>query len=332
MGKIPAVWSLIRPVLRIPRAVVLKANYYFGNYERVLWLIGDGRSGTTWLSDLINWDGRYREMFEPFHPGFVKGAACLTPHEYIRPENIDHIVLEFASDIFSGKYVGRRVDSIEPQLTYEGLLIKDIFANLFARWAVERFPKIKLIWIIRNPFAVALSKYKTRGWAWMTDPTKFLKQNYLVEDYLEEFAGLIGQSRKDYVERQVLIWSIIHSVPMTQFKKDEIFTVFYEDLIENPAQELSRIFNYIDPHSAALSCEGALPLLARPSRMATKDSNVLTGKSPINAWKSELSRDQISNGLEILRFFGLDRLYTAEGLPRREVLDALFERTYLKHR
>ena len=52
------------------RSTVMAANYYLGSYQDAIWLVGEARSGTTWVSDLINWDKRYREMFEPFHPTF----------------------------------------------------------------------------------------------------------------------------------------------------------------------------------------------------------------------------------------------------------------------
>ncbi len=66
-------------------SLALRMNYWFGNYKDVLWLIGDGRSGTTWVSSLINFDSHYREMFEPFHPAMVGEMDFLLPHQYVRP-------------------------------------------------------------------------------------------------------------------------------------------------------------------------------------------------------------------------------------------------------
>src|SRR5688572_637852 len=59
---------------RIKRAI-LAANYRLGNYRERLWLIGDGRSGTTWAANLLNHRGRYRQLFEPFHPQMVSAAS-----------------------------------------------------------------------------------------------------------------------------------------------------------------------------------------------------------------------------------------------------------------
>jgi hypothetical protein len=101
-------------------------------------------------------------MFEPFHPIYVKPMQNLAFHQYIRPGNVDHPFAAIAEDVFTGKLTSPFVDSAHTRLVYHDLLIKDIFANLFAQWAYQTFHNldIKIILLIRNPFAVALSKYK----------------------------------------------------------------------------------------------------------------------------------------------------------------------------
>ncbi len=69
------------------RTTGISINYYLGNYSNTVWIIGDGRSGTTWLGDIINWKKNYREMFEPFHPNKVKSAKPYTLHQYMRVDD-----------------------------------------------------------------------------------------------------------------------------------------------------------------------------------------------------------------------------------------------------
>ena len=40
--------------------------------KNVVFISGVGRSGTTWLTELINYNHRYRILFEPFHNKKVK--------------------------------------------------------------------------------------------------------------------------------------------------------------------------------------------------------------------------------------------------------------------
>ncbi len=295
-------------------------NYYLGNYRDAVWLFGDGRSGTTWVSDLINPDKSYREMFEPFHPKWVRGMEDLGFHEYIRPGDSGHRLLGTASEVLSGRFQDARADQANRRLWYRGLLIKDIFANLFACWASRRFPNVKLVLLIRNPFAVALSKLKTKDWHWMTDPAEFLEQEPLVDDYLRPLEGVIRSVGDDYLQRQVLIWAIVHYVPLLQFDPGRLQIVFYEEMAQYPERELPRLFRYLKPNQVEQMTNRALGILTLPSRVAGDTRSKPEGKWPIGRWKAELSAEQVRAGLRILAHFGLDQLYGDGIMPRRDVL------------
>lgn len=142
---------------RIPLASL---NYHLGNYKEAIWLVSDGRSGSTWLSDLINSDRAYRELFEPFHPHIVNKARHFALFQYLRPEDTNSPAGEFLRLVFSGKFKHLRSDVSKPRLFYKGLLVKDIFAHLLMPWVNQNISHVKKILLIRNPFAVALSKQK----------------------------------------------------------------------------------------------------------------------------------------------------------------------------
>jgi len=301
------------------RNAVLHANRWLNNYDDVIWLIGDGRSGTTWVSDLINHDKKYREMFEPFHPKLVDGMGFLLPHQYVRAHETSIQLEKAASDVFSGKLTHKRVDSVNRSLVYKGLLIKDIFANLFSYWASVHFPKLKIILLIRNPFSVALSKYITKNWFWVTDPMVLLNQADLYEDYLYQFEEIIRKtsSKNDYILNQVLIWSIINYVPLRQFKPGQIHIVFYEQIYADPSREISRLFRSDSPNNQLIIDE---QIVRRPSRVAGEESNILRGISPVSSWKNVLTVQQIDAGFKILEEFGFEKVYGVSPMPNRQAL------------
>jgi hypothetical protein len=310
------------------RLLVFNANYRLGNFKDIIWLIGDGRSGTTWVASLINYKKKYREMFEPFHPRLVKGMECLEPHQYIRPDDPKDSVRKIAEHVFSGRLNDKRVDAGNRRIFYKGLLIKDIFVNLFAYWAVRHFPGVKVVLLIRNPFAVALSKYKTRDWFWLTNPLSLLNQPDLYEDYLHPFEDLIRRvgSGTDYIQKQILIWSIINYIPLLQFSLEQIHVVFYEEVYADPNYEISRIVNYVTHDNRKWQTSISEEAIKKPSRVTDKGSNILTGSSPIDAWKNELSAGQIDEGLAILSHFGFDRLYRSDVMPDREIIEKLLKK------
>ena len=306
--------------------LVLKANYWLGRYQETIWLIGDGRSGTTWVSSLINWDHQLREMFEPFHPRAGREMQAFLPHHYLRPNEENDTIYRLAKDVFSGHLTQRRVDAHNSGLVYRGLLVKDIFVNLAARWAVTRFPNVKIVLLVRNPFAAALSKHKKRHWLWVTDPKDLQAQPALQEDYLHEFDDVINACSDDYIERQILIWSIIHHVPLRQFEAGKICVVFYEDIYAAPMRALSTIFQFVRGTDPTVDSETLKRIIATPSRVAGAKSNLAKGQSPVNSWQNELSTQQIDRGYAILARFGLDTLYDANGMPQEGQVERLLAR------
>ena len=235
-------------------------------------------------------------------------------------------LLKLTCKVFSGTFFHRRVDQGNLKLVYNRLLIKDIFANLFAYWAYEHFPHLKIILLIRNPFAVALSKYKVRDWPWMKDPKKFLDQSDLLEDYLSPFEDMIRQVGDSFLERQILIWSIIHYVLLLQFNSNSLCTIFYEDFYRNPERELLRIANFKSDRGVQAIQAIDPQVLNRPSKVSGNQSNIIKGNSPIDAWKNEIPIEQIDKGYKILNRFGLDCLYKDDVHPDRRVVEKFHSR------
>ena len=293
--------------------------------DEVIWLIGDGRSGTTWAADLINCRHAHRLMFEPFHPRHVPGMQRLGFHRYLRPDEPAAEIRKLAAEVFSGRLRHHRVDAGTEPPEARKLLIKDIFANLFAHWAARRFPRVKIVLLIRNPFAVAWSKHRARVWLRPRRPEELLAQPKLRADYLRPFEATIRDA-DDFIERQVTIWAIIHYVPLLQFRPGQILTVFYEDLVEDPHRELSRVFAFSSPETPVRPFELSAELLNRPSRVTDPNRAFVAGRSPIDAWQQRLSARQIERGRSILRRFELEELYGTDGSPDRRITDKLLAR------
>lgn len=301
---------------------IFKANYLLNNYEEVIWLVGDGRSGTTWVSNLINYNKKYREMFEPFHPSLVSDMSFIKPHQYIRPGSFNGKIEGISSDIFSGKFTDQRVDSENRSLLYNGLLVKDIFANLLCYSASLRYKNVKPVLLIRNPFSVAISKHKKKSWHWFNEPLELLNQVTLYEDYLIPFEELIRKTsaKNDYILNQILIWSIINYIPLRQFSPGSIHICFYEDIYTEPDKEISNIFKFVRGLSDSPEVNLNNEIISQPSRVVGLESNLLSGTSPITSWKNEITPQLFDDGMEILQHFGFDKLYDDKSMPNKDVL------------
>ena len=110
--------------------------FYPKRYDKVIWLIGSGRSGTTWISSLINHRGEYREIFEPFHPSNIECRLIgFKKHQYLRPDQQKFDLHLLAKLVFSGSYYNIYDRTGNNQIwnsKHRFLLVKDIFANLMA--------------------------------------------------------------------------------------------------------------------------------------------------------------------------------------------------------
>jgi hypothetical protein len=312
--------SLKRNLINRVRPIVLQANQKLGNYQDVVWLIGSGRSGTTWVSDMLNYQRGYREMIEPFRPLLIDQMRFLSLNQYVRPGDDFPELDKVAGAVFSGRFTHPDVDSASKRFLYNGLLIKDVFANLFAYHLCQRFPHVKPALLIRNPFEVALSKHKKSNWNWTTDPRDFLKQPQLVEDFLEPFAELIERigASDDPIAKHIAVWCVINYVPLKQFAKDELHVLFYEDVVENTNAEVNRFWQALSPERQKQSATIPENILQKPSAVSTELSSQADKKN--SPWRAKLSDAQYKTGMEVLEVFGFGDLYQND-TPDHRVLD-----------
>jgi hypothetical protein len=257
----------------------------------------------------------------------------MIPQQYIRPHALDQKTKTVAAAIFNGSFNDDRVDARASCCLHKGLLIKDITANLLCRAMTREFPHIKPILLIRNPFAVALSKFNTRQWVWLTEPLEFLKQKALSEDFLQPFEDIIKKTsaEKNYFLNQILIWAILHYVPLRQFKADDIHICFYEDMYTAPEREITRIMRFAKGDQTIATVNLADTLVRQPSWVSGQKSNMAQGTSPITSWKNELDPAVITQGLAILNHFGLADLYQGDGIPAQEALKKIQGQKRLWH-
>ena len=295
--------------------------------DRAIWLVGDGRSGTTWVCDLINHRQRYRELFEPFHPQYVDEARPLAPNKYFRAKQGEGLFLDFVSKILAANIDNPRVvpPAYESKTEFAGVLVKDIFANLAIYAVYRNFPRVKPILLIRNPFAVAYSKYIKRRWSWVVNPTFLLKQPMLMRDYLSEHEELIKHihRKQDYFLNLILIWAVIHYVPIRQFHPHELHVCFYESVFRDPKSEIEAILNYVEDPAGIDESIFTETFYRSPSRTSGTANSLRSERGPISEWQTQLPQNLIKEGRLLLAEFGLDTLYNSEGLPNA---DALWQR------
>ncbi len=288
----------------------IQVRYYIDHdpdYRKAVFVSGMGRSGTTWLAELINYRNEYRFIFEPFDPVRVAMSAGFAEHQYLREDDDRHAYLAPAGAILRGYVRDPFVDQHNRKLFVDRRIVKEVHANLFLRWLYRQFSGVPLILIVRNPFAVAASRSKTDEDIDLE--AAFLSQRQLVDDHLRPFVDLMRACASPF-ERQIAAWCVENGVPLAQFQPHELCVITYEQLCVDPESALRTVFAHLGKPFDTRVLRG----LARPSQ-TTLSPETLSGdwragpKRIIGGWRDRLPAAQIARGREILAAFGLDHLY-----------------------
>lgn len=287
-------------------------------YRNTVFLAGTEKSGTTWISDVINYRHDYRYIFEPFWSAKVPMCKGFKPQQYLRPGNDDHYFVEVAGAILSGKIRSTWTDRYHRRFIARQRLIKDIRANLFLKWMHDHFPEVPIILLLRHPCAVARSHLRRTHLSHNLDA--FLAQEDLMGDFLHPFRKEMQAAQTDFV-KLIFRWCIETYVPLKQFEKGQVYLTFYEHFCEYPESAINGLFSFLgksyDPT--------VYKQLRKPSPVARKTSAIVSGGSLIDDWRKEITDQQTQRAVEILGLFGLDRIYSYDSVPNANAAHALLE-------
>jgi len=278
-----------------------------GDYRRSIFLAGTGRSGTTWVEDILNFDSSSRVMFEPFHSKKILALNKFHYRKYLRADEENkesHLII---SNILDGNVRSTWVDQFNNNFLYKKRVIKAIRANLMLKYIKVNFPEMPIILLMRHPCAVANSKLKLE---WDTHLDLFLEQDKLMLDYLNPYMDSICNATTQY-EKHIYMWCIENYVPLKQFFDNEIHIIFYENLCLNPTSELVDLFRFLGKKAPPDN----LRLINKPSALSQESSAIKSGESLIDSWKKDISVSQIDKALSILDVFGLSKIYGENSIP-----------------
>ena len=156
-------------------------------------IAGSGRSGTTWVLDVLATANNYKTVFEPLQPD-VSAVSKKYAGKYIKPDTKPSDMLSFMDSVVSGSistvWTDYRaiIDRLKPSLrtfvslralnelrhrykalwhnyrafnrkNYNGVAVKFIRANLMLGWLCSQYDT-KTLFIIRHPGAIIESKIR----------------------------------------------------------------------------------------------------------------------------------------------------------------------------
>ena len=131
-----------------------------------------------------------------------------------------------------------------------------------------------------------------------------------MQDFLEPFRTHIEES-KDPFEKHIFMWCVENYVPLQQFDEKDMCVICYERICTAPLEQLKALLGFLNkPFSDDIS-----RTLDKPSAVSRPDSAILTGGSLIDSWRKTISTQQVTRAIEILKLFGLNRVYDESSMP-----------------
>ena len=285
------------------------SKYYYDTkiINNTIIIAGVGRSGTTLLAETINYDNKFRLMFEPFNKYKVKALSEMNYRLYIPHLNNNIKLKEKYYKILSGDIRNKWVDQYNKKYFCVNRIIKEIRINQSLKWIKINFPEIPIVYIVRHPCAVTLSKLRLN---WDDHLFEYIGQIELVNDHLKPYIDIINSAKTAY-EKHLIMWCIENSIVLNSFKKEEIFIIFYEYLITDPVKSIKKLYKYLNLNFN----NKIIDTLSKPSLQANPQSAISRAKNIINDWTNYVDDKQKQYTKNILNEYNLDQLYTLDPLP-----------------
>lgn len=279
-------------------------------------VVGTGRSGTTWLAELLNSSGDYQVVFEPFsrrpgHNPVWHDAVVRNP--YLRPgarfERHDVV-----RTILLGGVSNEWVDRLGGDRASPRVLTKDIRLAFMVGWIQRSFPELRIVYIVRDPRSVAYSAAE-HGWGEIGLGT-YLRRRLMIDDHLTPAQLSTVRAADGLFAKSLAKWAIENQVILRTLRPGPRATsIYYERLATDPQSELDRLARFCGHRVAAEPAQHARRRSATTWRGTVTDP----ARTDFNSrWRGAISTADQAYAQRVLEVFGLDALYAEPGLPAFE--------------
>ena len=270
------------------------------NDRRPRLIAGYGRSGTTWVQDVMATANSLRTVFEPLHPDVIHDAEKYA-HAFRTSGDEDLELYEFLQKYFCGDFHSLwvdyrvRMDLILPsssdlnswrcyirclrrireagidyfryrgQRNIENRIVKLVRANMMLSWLKTNFDA-RIVLLVRHPAAVVMSQLNSpQIWKPRSRIARYRADPRLLDELDARTRRLIFENVDD-LEAVTLSWCIENAISIRQAKEQDICVVYYEHLSQRGISEWRRIMTALE-----LQIEPDNDLISRPSQQTSGD-------------------------------------------------------------
>ncbi len=229
-----------------------------------------GRSGSTWVSDIISKSLGGLLLFEPLHPEACSFAEEICYSDAATPAQSAQLDL-FLSDILDKQDHNRwllrnhlfsPLEDVSPAFVESVwnecrvLGFKDIRATFLIEWLLEHL-HARIVYLVRHPYAVIASLHRrTNFWNefGFEQHWRFFQERVLLnprnQALLLPYASIID-SAQTQTAREAVMWAASHKIASAILQRHGLPTFYYEDFYRNAFSTTRAMLNYLG-HEADL--------------------------------------------------------------------------------
>jgi len=305
------------------------------NVPMTVAILGFGRSGTTWLSDIVSKAAGRALVFEPWHPEVLPESRELSYRSSYTEDETELLRGHLGAVLAKQRrhpwllrnHLPAPVHEIDPRFVeqvwdeIDVLGFKAIRACMVPEWIVQHVAQ-RCVFLVRHPLAVVASIVRRSnfwefGWP---DTFDLFVRNALrgTDPVTAEVAETHARrpAPEGVVDRVALMWAITHAIALPRLEHAGIPVLFYEDLYDRPFLWARTALAHL-----GLDEHGLLPTYLFTPAMTTHRTLHGTGGlydaggeriAPDFFWRDTLDGDDQRTILGIVEEFGVD-LYAADG-------------------
>ncbi|MDT0552279.1 sulfotransferase domain-containing protein [Urechidicola vernalis] len=311
------------------RIILIKIILQFKRYQLndSIIISSEPRGGSTWLMELIGKVPRTVINWEPLHIDFgvVPLQLGFGWRPKIKESSQNRAEFELFKNIFKLTVYSDwtiRYISLKQLISSKLVITKFVRANQILPWLTTTFDfNRKPIYLLRHPITTSKSQLINFG--------KFETQQLIEElDQSYKFRIPVGKNNDRYaknaeyinslptrLERQIAMWCINNVEILNHKLSHKWLTIFYEDLVINPQDELSKILK-------ELKIKSSLEIISsinfrRPSSSDFKGNYNSNSNEHLEGFLKEYDLDYLNKIQRIFDHFGLTKYTAYDAYPQK---------------
>ncbi|NOX62835.1 MAG: sulfotransferase [Chloroflexi bacterium] len=290
-------------------------------------ILSFGRSGSTWISDILSKTLGGLILFEPLHPETCSFAAEICYADATDPrqsEQLGQLLDRILAKQDHNRWLLRNhlfspLEAVSPTFVEtvwrecEVIGFKEIRANFLIDWFLDHLDA-QIVYIVRHPCAVIASlRRRINFWNefgferhWQFFRQRVL-ENPRYRSTLAAYDAVVARARSQ-TEREAIMWAASHKLAAQTLARRGLPIFYYEHFYETPFQATRRLLRYLGHEANLHPAHIFVPSMTtlRTVHGLTASENDYAARGLALFWQDILTPDEVRSIMDIVRGFDID--------------------------